>query len=214
MSIYDMSSIAVVWADDSLVVVDKPPGLPSVTGRAPGLQDCAHSRLQLGFADALVVHRLDMPTSGLLMFARGLEMQRALSQAFATRRISKHYIAVVHGDVGMESGSIDLPLRADWPNRPRQIVDTVTGKAATTHWRRLDSPSLPGTSRLELMPVTGRSHQLRVHLLAIGHPIVGDGLYGQGGPAAAGRLHLHACRLDFDHPRTGMHIELTSTAPF
>jgi tRNA pseudouridine32 synthase/23S rRNA pseudouridine746 synthase len=206
-----------VYADADLVAVDKPHGLPSVPGRAAGLQDCAYCRVRDAFPDALVVHRLDMPTSGLLLFARGAVNQRILSRAFADRGITKHYVAEVDGDIMGDEGIVDLPLRADWPNRPRQVVDRLGGKPSLTHWRRLRQPaSARDRSRLELRPLTGRTHQLRVHLQAIGHPIVGDTLYGpaQDAESSFQRLHLHAHRLAFTHPRTGLYIELSSPVPF
>lgn len=177
--------------DAGLAVVNKPSGLLSVPGRQES--DCAWARLREILPDALVVHRLDMATSGLLLFARGPEMQRALSLDFAERRVEKRYVARVQGRLDgprEEWAEIDLPLIADWPNRPRQKVDHAQGKPSRTRWRVLDHEG--DSTRLELEPVTGRSHQLRVHLQALGHPILGDSLYG-GAPAP--RLMLHACAL-------------------
>lgn len=200
-------------ADDSLLVIDKPAGLPAVPGRAAGLQDCAASRLQGRFADARVVHRLDMATSGLMLFARGPEAQRALSAAFEQRRVDKRYVAVVQGLLREDQGRIDLPLAADWPNRPRQRVDAEGGRAATTFWRVLDRDQRAQTTRLELQPLTGRSHQLRVHLLALGHPILGDALYGAAGTQAP-RLLLHACALALAHPADARPCRFESPSPF
>jgi tRNA pseudouridine32 synthase/23S rRNA pseudouridine746 synthase len=181
----------VVYADDRLVVVDKPPGLLSVPGRTE--PDCASARVQALYPDALVVHRLDQATSGLLLFARGAQAQRELSADFAERRVGKVYVAVVAGRLEGE-GVIDLPLGADWPNRPRQQVDFKRGKPSQTRWRVLAHEG-PDT-RLLLTPVTGRSHQLRVHLAHVGHPILGDALYAPPAVAAAGpRLLLHASEL-------------------
>jgi len=205
--------LTAVFADDHLVVLDKPAGLLSVPGRGADKQDCLASRAQAQWPDALVVHRLDMATSGLLLLARGAAMQRLLSDAFAQRRVHKRYIAVVQGLLAADQGSIDAPLAADWPNRPRQQVDTVRGKASLTHWTVLSRDSALQRTWLELEPVTGRSHQLRVHLASIGHAIVGDTLYGAGA-AAAPRLLLHASRLGFDHPHTGRPLQLHSPAPF
>lgn len=203
-----------VLADDCLVVVDKPAGLLSVPGRGPDKQDCVSARVQSVFADALVVHRLDMATSGLFLMARGSAMQRALSIAFAGREVAKRYIAVVAGRMEGE-GEIDLPLIADWPNRPLQKVDHAVGKPSRTLWRALAYDAERDTTHVELEPVTGRSHQLRVHLQAIGHPILGDALYA---PSAvqdrAPRLMLHAARLEFVHPATDEMLRLTSPAPF
>jgi tRNA pseudouridine32 synthase/23S rRNA pseudouridine746 synthase len=205
-------TVPVVYVDEALVVVDKPAGLLAVPGRGEHLHDCAAMRVQARFADALIVHRLDQATSGLMVFGRGAAAQRALSQAFADRRVTKRYVAVVAGLMGEDSGSIDLPLAADWPRRPRQQVDRQRGKPSTTHWRVLARDATMNTSRLELEPLTGRSHQLRVHLLAIGHPIVGDALYA---PAlAARRLLLHACALALPHPDDGRRLNFSSTAPF
>ena len=222
----------ILFSDAFLVVVNKPPGLPSVPGRAPGLEDCAVARVQRQFADVLTVHRLDMPTSGLLLFARGATTQRALSRAFEARQIAKEYVAVVDRIPQQAHGLIDLPLMTDWPNRPRQKVDRLAGKPAQTYWQfdcRVDPPSQHGcptlaarrehesmpAARLLLRPVTGRSHQLRVHLAAIGHPILGDALYA---PAAvqgrSSRLLLHATQLKFAHPETGQALHFRSSAPF
>lgn len=203
----------VLHADDDIVVVDKPAGLPSVPGRAPGLQDCAVTRVQAEFYDALVVHRLDMATSGLLVFARGLQAQRTLSRAFERREIDKRYEAWVGGVPAPDRGTIDLPLAADWPRRPRQRVDAERGKQACTHWTVLERAV--GRCRLGLQPVTGRSHQLRVHLAAIGHPILGDPLYAPPHvQALASRLCLHATRLEMKHPQTGLRVLFVSAPPF
>ena len=197
------------------MVVDKPAGLLSVPGRGAGKQDCVAARVQRAFADALVVHRLDMATSGLFLMARGSPAQRALSAAFAGCAVEKRYEAVVAGLVDGDEGTIDLPLIADWPNRPRQRVDFQLGKPSRTRWRVLVRDAAAQRTRVELEPVTGRSHQLRVHLRAIGHPILGDALYA---PAAvqdpAGRLMLHATRLAFAHPATGEPMSFYSPTPF
>jgi tRNA pseudouridine32 synthase / 23S rRNA pseudouridine746 synthase len=198
----------IVFADRHLVAVDKPPGLLSVPGRTE--PDCAWSRLRTTHEDALVVHRLDMATSGLLLFARGPAMQSALSRAFAGRAVRKRYVAVVHGLVLQDEGTIALPLAADWPHRPLQKVDFEHGKPSTTHWRVLSRDDALGTTRLALEPLTGRSHQLRVHLKAIGHAIVGDALYGQPDR----RLMLHAERLELAHPATNEPLVLVAPTPF
>jgi tRNA pseudouridine32 synthase/23S rRNA pseudouridine746 synthase len=161
--------------------------------------------------DARVVHRLDEATSGVLLFARGAAVQRSLSLAFAERQVSKRYEAVVRGRPEGDQGEIDLPLAADWPRRPRQQVDRVRGKPSLTHWLVLDHDAAADTTRLRLEPVTGRSHQLRVHLQAIGHPIVGDTLYdGPAGP----RLLLHACELNLAHPFHLRMLSLACEVPF
>jgi tRNA pseudouridine32 synthase/23S rRNA pseudouridine746 synthase len=211
MGINDPASDWILWVDDHCIVVHKPSGLPSVPGRV--LLDCAASRVQARWPDAKVVHRLDMDTSGLLLFARGLEAQRRLSLAFEQRRVDKQYVALVAGNPPENAGTVDLPLRVDWPNRPRQIVDQAQGKPAVTHWRVLER--LPRVCRVELTPITGRSHQLRVHLAALGHPILGDPLYAPADvQAQAPRLCLHATALAFDHPVSGNRVQMRCDVPF
>ena len=201
--------------DEHLVVADKPAGLPTVPGRPAELHDCLWQRVRAQVADALVVHRLDMAPSGLVLFARGPEAQRRLSAAFAQRAVDKRYEAVVAGRVAQDKGEIDLPLAADWPNRPRQQVDVERGKPSLTRWRVLAHDDAAGATRLALKPLTGRSHQLRVHLAAIGHPILGDALYATPeGAAAAPRLLLHATQLAFAHPADGRTVSFASPAPF
>ena len=201
--------------DDTCIVIDKPAGLLSVPGRGEHKQDCAAARLQARFADALVVHRLDMATSGLMLFARGAAVHRALSRAFAQREVRKRYVAVVHGLLAQPEGEIDLPLLADWPNRPMQKVDTAHGKPSLTRYRVLHFDATTNTTRLALEPVTGRAHQLRVHLLAIGHPILGDALYAPPVvQALSDRLLLHASSLAFAQPDTGTMLQLESEVPF
>jgi len=206
---------AFLYLDDSMLVVDKPSGLLAVPGRGEAGLDNQASRVQAAVADALVVHRLDMSTSGLLLFARGKDMQRRLSHAFAQREVHKEYIAVVDGLVGTEHGEIDLALLTDWPNRPKQKVDFADGKPALTRYTVLERDAARGTTRLRLEPVTGRSHQLRVHLLAIGHPIAGDALYAPPEALAkAPRLLLHAQSLALPHPVDGRPMRFHSPAPF
>jgi len=206
---------AFLYLDDSMLVVDKPSGLLAVPGRGEAGLDNQASRVQAAVADALVVHRLDMSTSGLLLFARGKETQRRLSHAFAQREVHKEYIAVVDGLVGTEHGEIDLPLLTDWPNRPKQKVDFADGKPALTRYTVLERDAVRGTTRVLLEPVTGRSHQLRVHLLAIGHPIAGDALYAPPEALAkAPRLLLHAQSLALPHPVDGRPMRFHSPAPF
>ena len=204
-----------IHLDSGLVAVDKPAGLLAVPGRGADKADCVSARLQAAYPDALVVHRLDMATSGLMLLARGPEMQRRLSQAFAGRLIDKTYTAVVAGQLAEDAGEIDLPLGADWPNRPRQQVDALNGKPSLTRWRVLSRDVLRGQTRLALQPQTGRTHQLRVHLSAIGHAILGDALYASNAVAAAApRLLLHASRLTLAHPLTGAPLDLRSEPPF
>ena len=204
-----------VHEDAWCLVTVKPAGLLSVPGRGEANQDCLASRMQARFPDALVVHRLDMATSGLWIMGRGLAMQRKLARAFEQREVHKRYVAVVAGDLAQDEGTIDLPIGADWPNRPRQQVDALRGRPSVTRYRVLGAGPLPGTTRLELEPVTGRTHQLRVHLMAIGHAIVGDTLYAPVEVAAAApRLWLHASALRLVHPATGEAMHWTSAPPF
>ncbi len=210
--------LAVVHVDDALLVLDKPSGLLAVPGRGADKQDCVSARVQARYPDALIVHRLDMDTSGLMVMARGPVAQRALSMAFAARAVTKRYLAVVAGRVkppAGEWGCIDLPLVCDWPNRPRQIVDHAIGKPSLTRWRVLEHDVTHDATHVELEPVTGRSHQLRVHLAARGHPILGDPLYAPAAvQARAPRLMLHAWRLAFEHPVTADAMTFERPAPF
>ncbi|GMV45173.1 MAG: hypothetical protein AMXMBFR66_05710 [Pseudomonadota bacterium] len=205
-------NITLVHADAALVVVDKPAGLHCVPGRGALASGSLAERVQRRWADARVVHRLDMDTSGLVAFARGAAAQRALAIAFAARRVAKRYQAVVAGLVAADEGTIELPLAADWPRRPRQRVDFERGKASLTRWRVLGRDAAAARTLLQLEPVTGRTHQLRVHLAAFGHPIVGDRLYAPEQDAP--RLLLHARALAFVHPAEGTPLELESPTPF
>ena len=209
------SATELVYLDHALIVVNKPAGLLAVPGRGPDKADCLSARLQAIHPDAQIVHRLDMATSGLILLARGAEAQRRMSTAFAERRVAKTYIAVVDGLPAADAGEIDLPLSADWPNRPRQKVDVLLGKPSCTRWQVLSRDPIRGQTRLLLQPVTGRSHQLRLHLSAIGHAILGDRLYASAAVAGtAPRLLLHASRLQFDHPGHGQALDLASAPPF
>jgi tRNA pseudouridine32 synthase/23S rRNA pseudouridine746 synthase len=202
-----------LYVDEQLLVLDKPAGLLAVPGRGADKQDCLSLRAQRLWPDARVVHRLDMATSGLFVMARGLAMQRMLSRAFEERVVDKRYEAIVHGAMAADEGEIALPLMADWPNRPLQKVDREQGKPSVTRWRVLER--LADRTRLALEPVTGRTHQLRVHLQAIGHPILGDALYAPPAlQALAPRLLLHACALRLAHPATGEALAFESPAPF
>lgn len=201
-----------IWfADEWLVVAEKPADLLAVPGRGEAGRDHFWGRVQTLFADVLVVHRLDMATSGLIVLARGLPVQRRLNRAFAERQVHKVYEALVEGCVQADEGQIDAPLICDWPNRPRQVVDALRGKPALTHWRVVQRR--PDCTRMTLEPVTGRSHQLRVHLQTLGHPICGDTLYN---PQAARhpRLMLHAAELRFAHPESGQDCHFSSPCPF
>lgn len=216
----DVNHLQTVHEDDHLLVLDKPAGLLAVPGRGPDKQDCLSARARTRWPDALVVHRLDMATSGLVVMARGIEAQRTLSLAFEERRVHKRYTAVVAGELSnpqADNGwnTISLPLMADWPNRPLQKVDHDQGKPSTTRWRIAPGNTAPGTTRLELEPVTGRTHQLRVHLQALGHPMVGDALYAAPHQQAmADRLLLHAHWLSLPHPLHGQTLEFHSPCPF
>ena len=203
-------------ADAALLVLEKPAGLLSVPGRGADKQDCLSARAQQQFADALIVHRLDMATSGLMLMARGPALQRQLSQAFASRRVHKRYIAIVDGHVATpvdEWGVIELPILADWPRRPLRIIDP-RGQPSATRWRVLAHELGVGgqpQTRLELEPVTGRTHQLRLHLQAIGHAILGDALYASDAvQARSARLLLHASELVLKHPVSGEPLRFCS----
>lgn len=207
-------------ADDAMLVFDKPAGLLAVPGRGEDKQDCLSTRAQAAWPDALVVHRLDMATSGLVVMARGIEAQRALSRSFERRQVHKRYVAVVAGTLPNPQpdngwNTIDLPLLVDWLNRPRSIVHPELGKPSLTRWRLGDGPTPAGGTRLDLEPVTGRSHQLRVHLQAIGHPILGDPLYATPAQQAlVPRLLLHALTLEIPHPVTGEPLRFAAPCPF
>lgn len=207
--------LSVLYADAAVLVLDKPAGLLSVPGRGPDKQDCLSRRVQAQFPDALVVHRLDMATSGLMLLARGAHAQTLLSKAFAARQVHKRYQALVGGIVPACEGrwqEIDLPIAVDWPNRPRRTICAASGKPSLTRWRVL-AHTHDGQTRLELEPVTGRSHQLRIHLQAIGHAILGDHLYGAPGPSPH-RLMLHATQIGFSHPDSGAQMAFASPPPF
>ncbi|MBI5278708.1 MAG: RluA family pseudouridine synthase [Burkholderiales bacterium] len=207
-------SEGLVYMDEHLLVLDKPAGMLSVPGRGPNKQDCLSARARAMWPDALVVHRLDQATSGLFIMGRGAEAQRRLGLAFERREVGKRYVAVVAGELPPGDWQrIDLPLAVDWENRPRQVVDAEKGKPSVTRWRVMES--LPHSTRVELEPLTGRSHQLRVHLQAIGHPILGDPLYAPPEVRdAAPRLLLHAAGLQLFHPMSGEAIAFESRVPF
>lgn len=216
MAVFEPKDLDTVYADEHLLVFNKPSGLLSVPGRGEDKQDCLSARAQQAYPDALVVHRLDMSTSGLLLMARGIAMQRLLNAAFAGREVAKRYTAVVAGHPPSAQGQIDLPILVDWPNRPLRKIDPDHGKPSCTRWRVLPAMDvLDGTTRLGLEPVTGRSHQLRVHLAAIGHPILGDALYAPAPvQAMANRLLLHASSLALQHPATGVALQWECAAAF
>jgi len=199
--------------DHELLVVNKPHGLLSVPGRGPHLADCLLSRVQAVFPTALLIHRLDRDTSGVMVFALTPHAQRHIGLQFEKRQTKKIYVARVAGHVSAPSGQIDLPLIVDWPNRPRQKVCHETGKSAVTDWKRLKTDE--HETRMRLMPKTGRSHQLRVHMLALGHPILGDPFYAEGTNLTDyPRLMLHAQELRLRHPDGGKGMAFKSPAPF
>ncbi len=206
----------IVFEDGRLIVCDKPSGLLTVPGKDPSLADCLEARVQARYPQHLatkVVHRLDKDTSGLIILAFDKPALASLGGQFEHRTIEKDYVARVWGDVVGDSGLIDLPLATDWENKPRQRVDFERGRPAQTRWRVLAREG--GITRLELVPLTGRTHQLRVHLRELGYPIVGDTFYAEGAArAAADRLQLHARMLRFAHPDDGRVIALERPAPF
>ena len=204
----------IVTIDETFLIVNKPSGVLSVPGRGPEKADCLSARVQAEFPEALVVHRLDMETSGLMVFARSLEAQRAINRAFEQRQVEKRYVAVVTGIVEPDQGTINLPLICDWPNRPRQIVDHVIGKPSTTHFVVIARDETLMQTRVGLTPVTGRSHQLRVHMASLEHAIVGDSLYSANPPPEGQRLLLHAAKLSFPHPASGELVKCVSDVPF
>jgi tRNA pseudouridine32 synthase/23S rRNA pseudouridine746 synthase len=209
------AGLDIAYADDGFLVVNKPSGLLSVPGRGEKFHDSLASRVQLEFPGALVVHRLDMQTSGLMVMALGAQMQRMLSDLFQTRQVHKRYVAVVSGLMAQDRGEVNLPLITDWPNRPRQKVDLADGKPALTRWQVVQRDVGQGTTRVELEPITGRSHQLRVHMMSVGHAIVGDPLYASADVRAqANRLLLHAAELTLPHPGTGQPVQVLSPSPF
>ncbi|PVZ89840.1 RNA pseudouridine synthase [Serratia sp. S1B] len=203
-----------IYEDDDLLVINKPAGLLSVMGRLPEHQDSAYLRVLQLYSQAKVTHRLDMATSGLLIFAKHREAEVAVSKMFQARQVTKHYIALVQGEIQLE-GSVDVPLITDWPNRPKQKVDFDVGKPAKTLYQRIDYDLELDISRVKLTPITGRSHQLRVHMAHIGHPIMGDNLYHpEPRQFSLSRMALHAAYLAFKQPLTQHEIELDLPAPF
>ncbi len=208
------TALELLYQDEFLVVVNKPVGLLSVPGRGTDKADSLVTRVQRQFPDALIVHRLDRDTSGLMVLARGTEMHRRLSMAFAAREVDKRYVARVAGKPLETLGEINLPIIVDWPNRPKQHVNYETGKPSLTRYSLLSHDVVNNASLLELEPVTGRTHQLRVHLSEIGHPILGDTLYGGGVANAAKRLLLHARLLNFVHPHNNEPLQFICEPPF
>ncbi|MBT8129758.1 MAG: RluA family pseudouridine synthase [Gammaproteobacteria bacterium] len=209
--------LEIIYQDEYLLAVNKPSGMLSVPGRGAAKQDCVVARVQQIFSEIRVVHRLDCHTSGVMLLAKGRMMQRQLSRLFHDREVQKYYIALVAGTIGQTSGVVDIPLRGDPDNRPMQIIDHVHGKPAQTQWcvlRYQSAGPFAQSSRLQLRPVTGRTHQLRVHCRALGHPIVGDQLYNGAANDDAERMMLHAERLEFTHPATNKKMCLLAACEF
>jgi len=204
--------LSILHDDHQVLLVDKPSGLLSVPGKGPLLADCLLARVQKVFPTALLVHRLDRDTSGVMIFALTPHAQRHLGLQFEKRQTRKTYVARVWGEMDQKTGTVDLPLIVDWPNRPRQMVDHENGKQAVTDWRVMRAGN--GETRLRLMPRTGRSHQLRVHMLALGHPILGDPFYAEGAARDYPRLMLHSETLQFRHPDGGQGMRITAKCPF
>ena len=213
-----LADVQAVHEDADLLVLQKPAGLLCVPGRGPDKQDCLSARAQQHWPGALIVHRLDQATSGLVLMARHIDAQRRLSHAFAERQVHKRYQAVVWGLLAAQEGTwneINLPIAADWERRPLRVIDAAHGKPSLTRWRLLGHHPANGTSRIELEPVTGRTHQLRVHMAAVGHPILGDALYAPAEvQTLALRLLLHASHPAFAHPSTGEPLALEWAADF
>lgn len=205
--------LTVLHADDDLLVIDKPSGLLSVPGKAPEHADCIERRARETYPEARIVHRLDMDTSGVMVLAMNAAAHRHLGLQFERRKTSKTYLAEIWGQPDAEEGEIDLPLICDWPNRPKQMVSQEFGKPALTRWRVISRGER--STRVRLFPHTGRSHQLRVHMLALGYPILGDRFYADGEAlAACERLALHAESLELHHPTGGDRILFQAACPF
>lgn len=214
MSIYapPQDPLVILHHDHQVLLVDKPSGLLSVPGKGEDLTDCLIARVQRIFPDALLVHRLDRDTSGVMIFAMTPHAQRHLGLQFENRQTKKTYVARVWGEMADKTGTVDLPLIVDWPNRPLQMVDHENGRSAVTDWRVVRVGG--NETRVRLMPKTGRSHQLRVHMLALGHPILGDPFYATGPARDHPRLMLHSETLQFRHPDGGQGMRITAPCPF
>ena len=214
MSDYDppRGPLRVLYNDDHILLVDKPSGLLSVPGKGQHLADCLMARVQAVFGEALLVHRLDRDTSGVMVFAMNKPAQRHLGLQFENRQIKKSYVARVWGHIDEPSGVVDLPLCVDWPNRPLQMVDHENGKQAVTNWQVVHHEA--NATRVNLCPETGRSHQLRVHMMAIGHPVLGDPFYAEWPGRDATRLMLHAEKLSLRHPKGGRGLSFVAKCPF
>jgi len=204
--------LVILHHDHEVILVDKPSGLLSVPGKGEDLADCLIARIRAVFPEVLLVHRLDRDTSGVMIFALTPHAQRHLGLQFENRQTKKTYVARVWGEMTEREGTVDLPIIVDWPNRPLQMVDPVNGRPAQTDWRVVRAGD--GETRVRLMPRTGRSHQLRVHMLALGHPILGDPFYTKGAARDYPRLMLHSETLQFRHPDGGKGMRITAPCPF
>ncbi|MCU0854816.1 MAG: RluA family pseudouridine synthase [Rhodobacteraceae bacterium] len=202
----------ILHQDHEILVVNKPAGLLSVPGKGEHLADCLLSRVQAAYPEALLVHRLDRDTSGVMIFALTPHAQRHLGLQFERRHVKKTYVARVWGEMAEKTGTVDLPLIVDWPNRPKQKVDFESGRPALTDWRVVRVED--GTTRVRLYPHTGRSHQLRVHMAELGHPILGDPFYATGAAREYPRLMLHAEALRIRHPDGGAGLSFSAPCPF
>lgn len=206
-------TLTILFQDTDIIIVDKDSDLLSVPGRGPEKLDSVYHRLTLQFEEVHIVHRLDMATSGIIVFARNKEALRHLQQQFQHRQTEKSYQAIIAGRLTPTKGAINLPMRCDWPNRPKQMVCYEFGKKSLTRWRVMGYKD--NSTRVELIPVTGRSHQLRIHCDALGHPILGDNLYGTPeSQAATKHLCLHAQSLTITHPNSLERLTFTSPVPF
>lgn len=206
--------LAILYEDNDLVVIDKPAGLLSVPGRLPEHHDSAYFRVLAEYPEAKITHRLDMATSGILMFAKHRDAEVAISKMFQARTVNKNYIALVQGQLKSE-GAVEVPLITDWENRPRQIVHFELGKPAKTLYQALSYDEENDITRVLLTPITGRSHQLRVHMQYIGHPITGDRFYHpHASQSPLNRMALHASFLAFEQPLSGMAVEIKAHVPF
>lgn len=207
-------ALVILYEDDDLVIIDKPAGLLSVPGRLPEHHDSAYLRVVEQFPLAKITHRLDMATSGILMFAKHRDAEVAVSKMFQARTVKKNYIALVQGKLEKQ-GQVDVPLITDWENRPRQMVHYELGKSAQTLYERVEYYENQDISRVLLTPITGRSHQLRVHMMHIGHPITGDEIYHpEPIKSPLGRMALHACLLEFKQPLSGIDLKIQGSVPF
>lgn len=204
--------LSILHADHQILLVDKPAGLLSVPGKGDHLADCLIARIRAVYPEVLLVHRLDRDTSGVMVFALTPNAQRHLGLQFEKRMTRKAYVARVWGKLEPKTGTVDLPIIVDWPNRPLQKIDHENGRAAQTDWRVMRYEE--AATRVRLTPHTGRSHQLRVHMLALGHPILGDPFYAKGEARDAPRLMLHSESLRLRHPDGGISMTFKAKVPF